>query len=737
MKLGKNRLLRVILAFIAAVIAGALTQTLGDNWLATVLVFVLVVASYCLYELGVTATGRGLAKHSKALQDSLSRVRKEVSTSTYHAREAANAARQSLTQGQQGRRQDTLDDNAGLNSDRDLILRQLDAVNRLEALAAANEKKAIAGAGVSKTAVDVGDQARTFVEFKPWYESPRRKDLTVATILDDFSDISFRFEWKSVRLTPLNWLDELRSAKPHMLFVESAWHGNGDAWEGMIVGRKGPADELKDLVTWCKSAGVPTVFWNKEDPAHYADFIEAAKLFDYVFTTDKKCVNKYKSDLGHDRVHVLEFAAQPAVHNPAKLNKSERNGNVAFAGTYFSHKFKSRREQMDILLHGALEAANKTGCSLEIFSRFQADPKYHFPEPFNQNIVGSLNYMEMLSAYKEYSVFLNVNTVTESPTMCARRIFELTASGAPVVTTPSKAIANLFKDDEISVADSQKSAEIKTRILVQSPEYADRIVHRGQREIWRAHTYAHRVESVLKAALPAKARSMSRKPMSVLAPTNRPEHVPNIFENFARQNFGMKELVLVTNGFEIPELELDRLKQKNELDNVKVVYAEEGLSLGACLNLGIARADGSIVTKMDDDDYYAPEYLGDMAYALRYSRAEVVGKRSHFMYLSGSSQLILRLPGEDHLFTDFVIGPTLTASKSLLTEIPFEDRTRGEDSSFLKNVKAAGGTIYAADKFNFCQFRGSHEHTWKVHDEALLATARVVSYGDPRATVTV
>ena len=116
------------------------------------------------------------------------------------------------------------------------------------------------------------------------------------------------------------------------------------------------------------------------------------------------------------------------------------------------------------------------------------------------------------------------------------------------------------------------------------------------------------------------------------------------------------------------------------MENLRIIPAEAELTLGACLNRGIARAEGSTIAKMDDDDYYAPEYLGDMSdLPLAYSRADVVRKRAHYMYLEDRSTLIVRLPDQDHRYVDFVIGPTIVAAKSLLTEIPFEDRTRGED----------------------------------------------------------
>ncbi|TMQ90917.1 glycosyltransferase, partial [Escherichia coli] len=50
-------------------------------------------------------------------------------------------------------------------------------------------------------------------------------------------------------------------------------------------------------------------------------------------------------------------------------------------------------------------------------------------------IVGSLDYEQMLTAYRQYKLFLNINTVQDSPTMFSRRVFEILSCGTPVVST--------------------------------------------------------------------------------------------------------------------------------------------------------------------------------------------------------------------------------------------------------------------------------------------------------------
>ncbi|MFL6633822.1 MAG: FkbM family methyltransferase, partial [Massilia sp.] len=134
------------------------------------------------------------------------------------------------------------------------------------------------------------------------------RHLKVACIMDEFTFGSYRSECDLFQLTPANWQTELESFKPELLFIESAWRGKDELW-GSKVGHN--SQELQGIVAWCRQHGVPTVFWNKEDPVHFETFLSTAMLFDCVFTTDIDCIHRYKAALKHDNVFLLPFACQP------------------------------------------------------------------------------------------------------------------------------------------------------------------------------------------------------------------------------------------------------------------------------------------------------------------------------------------------------------------------------------------------------------------------------------------
>lgn len=572
-------------------------------------------------------------------------------------------------------------------------------------------------------------------DYRPWEPAPRRVDDSaprVGVVLDDFSRIAFDPEWDQVLLKPSSWQATLADGTLDLVFVESAWAGNGGAWRYHLTGPTAPRPALVEMLAWCREHDVPTVFWNKEDPAHFDDFLETARLFDHVLTTDVERVDDYRRELGHDRVGVLGFAAQTAVHNPVRTHGGGPRGDVAFAGMYFAHKYPERRAQMDLLLGAAVRAGDTMGSGLEIFSRqLGGDPDYQFPEPFAQHVVGSLRYEQMLTAYRDVKVFLNVNSVVGSPSMCARRIFEITACGTPVVSTPSPAIEAFFPPDEVFTVSEPDEAENLLRALVRSPELRDRSTHRAQRRIWSQHTYAHRADEVLVAAGLREPGTRRRPTVTALVSTNRPHQLEHAVRSVAAQRDVEVQLVLLTHGFEADRDAVDALAASLGLHDLVHLAADAATPLGTCLNRLVDAADGDVVAKMDDDDLYGEHYLSDQLYAMGYSGARVVGKQAHYMHLEASDATVLRFAEREHRYTDFVMGPTIVAAREVALEHRFAPVGRGEDTQFLSDVVSAGERVYSADRFGFVQVRKAAPgtHTWSVSDAEVLANGEVRFYG--------
>lgn len=552
-----------------------------------------------------------------------------------------------------------------------------------------------------------------------------RPNMTAAVILDSFSSIALHYEWNQVSIHPSSWHNELSATKPDLLFVESAWHGNGGSWRLHMTESHGPSVALRQLVVYCRANAIPTVFWNKEDPPNYDKFIETARLFEYVFTVDEDCIPRYIEDLGHRNVYLLPFAAQPRVHSPIRRGAG-RVYDVAFAGSYFADKHAARRAQMDYVLEPAIDFG------LHIYSRLQNEAsRYRFPATYSSNIVGSLPYEEMLSAYTSYKVFVNVNSVTTSRSMCARRLFELSASQTPVVSGPSAAIKRYF-GDAIRIVESANDTRQALSSILRHNEYRDRLGLEAHRRVFEGNLYTHRVDSVLRTiGLPVDKRNNL---VSVVVPTNRPYLLDNVFSSVGTQTHPEVQLVLVLHGFTVPEPDLISRARDAGIVDLVPLRAASSTSLGECMNLGVEAADGYYIAKMDDDNFYGRRYLSDQLNVFDFTDAQVVGKWAHFVYLESTGATLLRFPRDEHRYVRQVQGGTLVMRRELAKHIRFDDLPARVDSTFLDHVRAQGGTIYSSDRFNFVSVRRKDvdSHTWKILETELLAgESKLLFYGEP------
>jgi hypothetical protein len=327
-------------------------------------------------------------------------------------------------------------------------------------------------------------------------EPTPRRDLTVAAVLDPISRACFGPEFSIVDLRANTAPTTLAESETDLLFVESAFGGAEGSWAFKVAHFGRPHPAVHNLVAAARKEGIPTVFWNKEDPINYGMFIGTASLFEHVFTVDSNSVDRYRRDLGHSRVHVLPFAAQPAIHYPPSSD-DERTGTVAFAGSYYARKHAQRRVQMEYII----DPARKFG--LDIYDRMAGteDERFTWPEKYRSHIEGSVAYPDMGDLYRSYRVFLNVNTVTDSPTMCARRIFELAATGTPIVSGPASAIDRMVPPGIVTVSENATTAADSILQLLERTELREEAAQGGPAWIADGNTYSDRTDAIIAAIL--------------------------------------------------------------------------------------------------------------------------------------------------------------------------------------------------------------------------------------------
>ncbi|WP_219507908.1 glycosyltransferase family 2 protein [Nonomuraea ceibae] len=212
---------------------------------------------------------------------------------------------------------------------------------------------------------------------------------------------------------------------------------------------------------------------------------------------------------------------------------------------------------------------------------------------------------------------------------------------------------------------------------------------------------------------------LEQRPVSVVLCTRRRQMLTRALQQVARQRDVSVELVLGLHGISRDDPEVVAAVKAYD-GELTVVELERSLLLGEALNHLAARATGSSIAKMDDDDWYGPHHLSDLLLARQYSGAEMVGTPAEFVYLEESDETIKRkilteLPSS-MTETGRVTGGTVLLSRNAFEAVGgFKLVPRYEDGEMVIAIRAAGGHVYRGHSLNYIYRRCTPEnHTWDV-----------------------
>ncbi|MGJ6980118.1 glycosyltransferase [Aestuariimicrobium soli] len=303
---------------------------------------------------------------------------------------------------------------------------------------------------------------------------PHRLAVITDEYMYNFYKDAFR---ETVYVSPDNVEDVIEQGFDLLLYV-TCWRGlEGEEWRG-IGFRPKPAEALERLLDHCAREGKPTVFQSIEDPSNYEYFLDIARRFDHVFTSDTTCIPRYVADLGHSKVHYGEYGANPQINNPIG-NRRHTLTHAFFAGSY-PERYPERCADMETVFDSILAS----GGGLQIADRNAGVSGLEYPERFRAFTMPPLDHATLQAVHKLFRYSLNFNSIKESPTMCAMRIYELQAQGRGIISNYALSVLNKFPEIRI-VAHPESLA----RTLLGEPtddEY--QLCERLVRNVMTAHT---------------------------------------------------------------------------------------------------------------------------------------------------------------------------------------------------------------------------------------------------------
>lgn len=212
-------------------------------------------------------------------------------------------------------------------------------------------------------------------------------------------------------------------------------------------------------------------------------------------------------------------------------------------------------------------------------------------------------------------------------------------------------------------------------------------------------------------------------PVSLVLVSRRPDLVLPMVERLSRLDYPSLEIVVGMHGPKPPP----GLEEAAGGRPIVVRRYKRKQVFGEVLNDAFSLTSGSLVGKIDDDDYYGDSYLRDLVTALDYSRATLVGMTTTVVHLQAIDTTVRRVFGQPESFTHRVAGGTFLLSKADLDEVGgWRAVPRAVDTALIEDVLTAGGTIYRPHDIGYLYERSVDpiSHTWAADVEHFLRNTR-------------
>ncbi len=328
----------------------------------------------------------------------------------------------------------------------------------------------------------------------------KRADIKVGLVSDEFAYLNYK---DYVQVLPVNMgnREALFASGLDVLLCTSCWNGIAVDADRAVTLMDFDGDEgvvnLQTIVRGAKEAGIPTVFQSFEDPPSYERFLPVAQAADGVFTTAEECIADYERDSEVESVGQIGFGVNPLIHNPLGITRryafSRTSQRVLFAGAWYE-KFEQRCIDTRMIFDGVIECENTQFICIDRNLGLD-DPLRTFPLKYNAFLCEPVGYEALQALVKEFDWVLNLNSVTTSSTMCARRVYELQAAGALVISNYSEAVSRLFPN----VFTVFSSDEVERIINGYTEDEKLSIQIEQARDALSNHTNAHRLGCMLES----------------------------------------------------------------------------------------------------------------------------------------------------------------------------------------------------------------------------------------------
>ena len=398
----------------------------------------------------------------------------------------------------------------------------------------------------------------------------------IGIVADEFLFAAFKDAAEFVFITPDNWKEV--SKETDFLLMVSAWRGLNEEWRGAAQEGSQIRNLIYEIIEEYKNQNKVTVFYSKEDPPNYDNFLGIAKKCDYIFTTCAEVVEKYRNDCNNDNIGVLCFGINPLYHNPVGMKNPYKREGAIFSGSWMT-KYPDRLTDMKMLFNGVIEGGN----DLKIIDRnynYTKSEIYRYPQEYWKYVSPAIDHTLLQKVHKLYNWALNINTVTTSMTMFANRGYELQAAGNILISNYSVGVNNKLP----MVYTVTDKAEIG--LIMNS--FSDEEVYKRQidsiRSVMTDETAFDRVGQIIENI--GFEKNKNQRTVLVVADVINDD----ITEMFERQSYQFKTLICQDEFTEELKSEYDMIAFFNSKMDYDMFYLEDMIN-------GFKYTDSSYITK--------------------------------------------------------------------------------------------------------------------------------------------
>ena len=160
--------------------------------------------------------------------------------------------------------------------------------------------------------------------------------------------------------------------------------------------------------------------------------------------------------------------------------------------------------------------------------------------------------------------------------------------------------------------------------------------------------------------------------------------------------------------------------------NIRVLEFPEEAIFGDILAALSDRAEGRLIAKIDDDDYYGQDHVFDLVTGWRGTGSALVGKAAEFIYLAGEDVTLRRVPsGRPRMSSWLAGGAMMVSGEAFRAAGGWRPVRRHVDQALISDVLRIGESTYRLPGYGYMLERHG-SHTWDRADArfALEADSR-------------